>query len=346
MKTVCLLDPGVEDNKGSFSSNLGDLIIQEAVNRELHDLFKNYEISRISTHSYMDKKHSSLLSGSAAIFVGGTNLLSSEMHKYRQWKISLFDAFKINNAILLGVGWWQYQKSPNLYTKILLKAALAKNVLHSVRDSYTKSKLESIGLKNVINTSCPTLWPLAQIKPGEIPSEKSENVLLMLTDYAKDIEADRRLVQLLFKHYKKVFVWPQGRQDHDYILGMNMPFVVLDHTLEDLDNLLQSDINLDYIGTRLHGGIRCLKHRKRSLIIEIDNRAHEISRDTGLPTVGRNNFKQMEHWIENPSIVNIKLDLDAINKWKNQFRHNLTKENNSSAVGNVPPKASSERLIT
>ena len=57
-------------------------------------------------------------------------------------------------------------------------------------------------------------------------------------------------------------------------------------TLADYDTVLkQSD--LDYVGTRLHAGIRALSKGHRSLIISIDNRAECISADTGLPILRR-----------------------------------------------------------
>jgi len=317
---ICLFDPGIEDNNNSPSSNLGDLIIQEAVDRELMSVFGDCNVRRISTQTQMRQEQMKLVHNSSLIFVGGTNILSSKMNEYKQWKISLFDSLQIKNAILLGVGWWQYQENPNLYTKIILKSALSNKLFHSVRDNYTKLKLESIGIKNVLNTGCPTMWPLSQIKFEEIPSAKSENALLMLTDYSKNINLDRKLIELLINQYKKVFVWPQGRNDLDYILGLNFPLVILEHTMEALDNFLNSGILFDYIGTRLHGGIRCLLAKKRTLILEIDNRAKEIAIDTGVTTAQRSDLNYIKQWIITPSMTQIKIDVSTINKWKSQFK--------------------------
>jgi hypothetical protein len=322
---ICLFDPGIENNNNSLSSNLGDLIIQEAVNRELKNIFSGCDVMRISTQIPMRQEQIKVIHNCSLIFVGGTNLLSSNMNKYKQWQISIWDSFQIKNAILLGVGWWQYQPNPDLYTKFILKSALSNKIFHSVRDNYTKLKLESIGIKNVLNTGCPTMWSLSQIKLNEIPLTKSENVLLMLTDYSKNIDLDRKLIELLISQYKKVFVWPQGRNDLDYILSFNFPLVILEHTLEALDNFLNSETPFDYIGTRLHGGIRCLLAKKRALILEIDNRAKEIAIDTGIPTAPRNDFDYIKQWINTPSITQIKIDMSTISTWKSQFKLNNDK---------------------
>jgi hypothetical protein len=59
--------------------------------------------------------------------------------------------------------------------------------------------------------------------------------------------------------------------------------------------------------------------RKRSLILEVDNRAKEIAIDTGITTAQRNNFDYIKQWIEKPLITKINLDVKLINKWKSQF---------------------------
>jgi hypothetical protein len=42
---------------------------------------------------------------------------------------------------------------------------------------------------------------------------------------------------------------------------------------------------LDYVGTRLHGGIRCLKAGARCLIRKIDNRARTIAQAPPIPAL-------------------------------------------------------------
>jgi hypothetical protein len=59
------------------------------------------------------------------------------------------------------------------------------------------------------------------------------------------------------------------------------------------ENLLNSQIQFDYIGTRLHGGSQMPSFKKKVMIIAIDNRAKEIGRETRLPTVSRADFDYM-----------------------------------------------------
>lgn len=316
---ITVLDPGLENNLNTPSSNLGDLIIQESVKRELHNIFPVSEVCSLSTQNSIEPEKFKLISNSSYVFVGGTNLLSSRMRSYKQWKISFIDAVKIRNAILFGVGWWQYQDKPDLYTTLLLKTALSNKFLHSVRDSYTQKKLEKIGFKNIVNTSCPTMWPLANIKPESFAAKKSENVLLTLTDYNKNPSLDSKLISLLIQKYKAVYFWPQGRGDLDYFSNLGFSVKILEHSFEALKTFLSSTLSFDYVGTRLHGGIYCLCASKRSLIIEVDNRSKELSKDTRLPTVRRDDFEYIEHWIESDFEFKVTLDLYAIKLWKSQF---------------------------
>ncbi|MFP4120915.1 polysaccharide pyruvyl transferase family protein [Coleofasciculus sp.] len=320
---ICLFDPGIENNNGSPSANLGDLIIQEAVERELNNIFENSSIVHISTHTFPHQEHIRSIRSCSISFVGGTNLLNSKMNIYKKWKVSGRQQLMLKKAILMGVGWQFYQHKPNFYTSILLKMVLSRKFFHSVRDSYTKRQLQLAGISNVINTGCPTMWPLMNIRSEDIPSTKSASALVMLTDYSKDYELDKKLLNLISCKYEKVFIWSQGRGDKEYISqlvsAINIPVVMLEHSLSSFNNLLNSGIPFDYIGTRLHGGVKCLLSRKRALVIEIDNRAAEIAKDTNLPTTKRSDFQYINHWIETPLPTEIKIDSDAVYRWKSQF---------------------------
>ncbi|MEJ0000265.1 MAG: hypothetical protein WDO13_14520 [Verrucomicrobiota bacterium] len=85
---IALFDPGIEDNQGTPSSNLGDLIIQEAVHRELHRIFGSAEIVSVSTQARIPERSFPRLKESRYILVGGTNLLTSFVKQYRQWQIA------------------------------------------------------------------------------------------------------------------------------------------------------------------------------------------------------------------------------------------------------------------
>jgi len=343
---ICLFNPGIRNSNGEPSENLGDLIIQEAVDREISSLFQGCELSSISTHTYPTKDQIEAACNSDLILVGGTNLLGSKMREYVQWKISLRQKIKLRKCVLLGVGWRNYEQDPDLYTNVSLKAVLSGKHLHSVRDTYTKTKLNNAGFSNIINTGCPTMWPFIKFNSDDVPKRRSEYALLMLTDYSTNPKADKKLIELALANYKKVFVWSQGKDDMRYVISLmadsdfplpvvvqgafhrisspsdftDSPLIILDHSISIFQAFLTSKIDFDYIGTRLHGGVKCLLSGRRSLILEIDNRAREIAQDTGLPTTDRENFDYMHQWINEEFTTNIKINPEPISQWKTQLK--------------------------
>lgn len=318
---LCLFDPGIATHAGAPAENLGNLIIRQAVQREVRTLFPDWEVIPISTFSPPTAELRREMRRADLCIAGGTNLLTSEMNRYRQWVISPKHALGMRRTLLLGVGWWTYQPAPNLFTRLFLRLLLSPRGLHSVRDQYSGNQLAAGGFRNSINTCCPTLWPLADAPPSHTPLHKAQDALLLLTDYAQDPECDQRLVTLLNSHYRKVYFWPQGATDLEYLHRLHGNLTVLDRSFESFTRFTQEHPGFDYIGTRLHGGVHCLIHRRRSLILEIDNRAAEIARDTGLRTAARSDFEGIRHWIQNPEPFRLNLPKAAIAAWREQFRH-------------------------
>jgi polysaccharide pyruvyl transferase WcaK-like protein len=326
---VTLLDPSLRDHQGNRSINLGDVIIYESVAKQLSALFGDAAIFRISTHACLEKRHYDLIRTSDIVIIGGTNILSSDIRAYNQWKLSeqryyyLFPELK--NIVLFGVGWWQYQHAPTVTTKRFYRKILSKEFFHSVRDSYTRDMLASAGIANVFNTSCPTTWDL----DGMATNRKNlacKNCLFMLTDYSRDPIADTRMIEIVFQYYPgDIYFFPQGSCDKEYLGSLEIyqknkdKINILDHAVDAFyDCINTTDIN--YIGTRLHGGTKCLQRGIDTVIISIDNRAGEIANDIGLPAVKRSNLKMIEDWIIGREIFRpIRLPLDAIGKWKCQF---------------------------
>jgi SAM-dependent methyltransferase len=337
---ICLFNPGIEDNRGTLSSNLGDLLIEKAVRRELSMFSGDARIFSISTQAYPQFKQLSRIVRSQLRLVGGTNLLSSNMARYSQWKITPWQAFAIKNAILIGVGWWQYQDDPDPYTRRLLRRCLSSQWVHSVRDSYTLQKMRAMGIDNVINTGCPTMWPLANATSDEFPRQKADAVLLMLTDYVSlytKPELDARLVELLLERYRTVYYWPQGRADRGLVGPWSGRLKILDPTVAALFELVNGPEPFDYVGTRLHGGVTCLLARRRSLILEVDNRAAEIAKDTNLPTCARDDFESIARWIDGPSDTSITMDITAIDRWRNQFTAESLRRGRPAAAKSAQP---------
>jgi polysaccharide pyruvyl transferase WcaK-like protein len=188
----------------------------------------------------------------------------------------------------MGVGFDSNDTGWDRYSKRLIRYMLSRKGLHSVRDSFSEKKLKSMGIKNVLNTGCPTMWNLTPEHCAAIPKSKAKNVMCTLTDYCRDEQNDKAMLDILLANYETVYLWLQGSEDLAYIrqLGYEDKLVLVESTLKDYDAVLAQD-DLDYVGTRLHAGIRALSKGHRSLIISIDNRAACISADTGLPIVKR-----------------------------------------------------------
>ncbi len=218
--SVLLFNPSLKDNVGNLNDNLGDIIISQAVTAELEILFPNETIISISSQAHPGLLEKQKIKAARHRIVGGTNLLSSDMRRFRQWKIpGRFMAFRFP-AVLCGVGWNSYQGDPTPFTKFLLKSVLTRKLIHSVRDEYTRQKLAACGITNVVNTSCPTLWKWAGQKVCVNTQARGESVLLMLTDYRTAPEADSFLISCLARHYKTIFFWPQGRDDFNYLSNL------------------------------------------------------------------------------------------------------------------------------
>jgi polysaccharide pyruvyl transferase WcaK-like protein len=327
MHNILLWSPGIANHQGRLASNLGDQIIEGAILDQLHLIFgHSVVINKVSTHLRFGPAERRLVDRADLVIVGGSNLLSSYMDGYFQWDLTLANALRVRRAILMGCGWWRDQGRANRYTRLLLTSALSWSHLHSVRDSQAYSQLGSINcgplrLLRSLNTGCPTMWSFLDQHQVTQRSSKGEVALAMLTDYDRDLEADRSMLSFLNANYSTVAFWPQGRDDLDYARDLGFDGVILERSLTALDAFLGSSKSIDYVGTRLHGGIRCLKAGARCLILTIDNRARSISHDTGLPTAARGDHRALERWIEGAPAPNLLLPERAINMWRGQFQH-------------------------
>ena len=298
---------------------MGDLIIYESVYKILREIYPYDLFTNFPTQLHTSFDAMSLMSEKMLLFISGTNLLSSNLETKYQWKIhKSHSRFLKKKVVLFGCGWWQYQNEINNYTKNIYKTVLNEKVLHSVRDQYTVDKLKKIGIDNVINTSCPTLWSLTDEKCKLIPTNKGEEVVTTLTFYHKNAQLDHRMLEILSKNYKKVYLWIQGMNDLPYFNDINSGFnniELLSPTIEAFDNILQKE-NIDYIGTRLHAGVRALQNNVRTLILAVDNRAFEIGNDVNLNVIKRENVDLILEFINNEYSTQIKLPLENIKQWK------------------------------
>lgn len=300
------------------SDNLGDQIIMENCKNNFPVCIKQW--FHVPTHRFPTEGELKKLNNSKMKLLCGTNILSGHMDSYGLWRMSKqYGVYK--NTILMGVGFDSANKMVNSFTRRLFKIILNKNYMHSVRDSFSEKQLKSMGIKNVLNTGCPTMWKLTEEHCKTIPVVKGANVICTITDYCQDVRNDRDMIEILNKNYDQVYLWIQGENDLEYANKLDIydKVIVIQDGLSGYDEILKMD-DLDYVGTRLHAGIRALSAGHRSIIIAIDNRAKAISEDTNLPIINREDIElYLNEKIQSNFETKIVLQTENIEKWKSQF---------------------------
>jgi len=319
LKRILLLDPSIA------TFNVGDKIISQSVREHLKPLIDFSFVIEASTHLpvTMYLKNIFYSYDFDYRFVCGSNLIRGKMNRIiKLWDINLRSASIVSPLILVGVGWWKKGDLPNQYSKLLYGRLLDKKMLHSVRDNYTLSQFQQMGFKNILNTACPTMWKLTKDHCKDIPKTKSQDVVTTLTDYDKNPVADQQMLNILSKKYRKVYLWLQGVNDFNYANLLSLPnnLELINPNLEDYDAILNSP-DIEYVGTRLHAGIRALQKKKRTIILAVDHRALEKKKDFQLTVLDRNEIQLLEGMIDDRFKTDIQLPLDNIQAWKNQFIH-------------------------
>lgn len=321
MDNILMLDTSV----GSL--NKGDDIIMKCIREEMKDITKNAFMLTLPTHVspfhwYQVARGSrrvKIYSDAKFKFVGGSNLLTMDMlTHFPQWNINLFNCGPLKDSILVGVGAGKGDKI-NRYTKMLYNKVLSHKYIHSVRDERTKVFLEEMGFK-ALNTGCATLWSLTPGLCEEIPTTKSDSVILTLTYHSKDSVKDQLLIDTLIKNYSSVYFWVQDAKDLDYLKTFNntQNIKIVPPCLEDYEKILNTDV--DYIGTRLHGGIFAMRHKRRSIIIAIDERARGMNETYNLNIIDRSELDNLEKMINSKITTDVNVNFDKVNIWLNQFK--------------------------
>lgn len=305
------------------SLNMGDVIIRYYCNKVIKEIFPSKESICIPTHVLPSEEEINGILGIKAKIVCGTNLITPHYEEFSNWKMPN-DLYGYQNIITLGVGWGYYCKEISRKSRVVYNTILSKTGMHSVRDSYTEHKFYEMGIRNVVNTGCPTLWGLTEEHCASIPMGKTKKVITTITDYDRDPCNDRLMLEILLKEYESVLVWIQGTEDYEYLkelIDVSLVEVVPRDFEAYTDVLCQEDI--DYVGTRLHAGIHALNCGRRSLIIAIDNRAIEMGKDFGLPMIHRESIKmELKERIYESRLTKIKLPFENIKNWKQQFIKN------------------------
>ena len=282
---LVLFDPAIS------SQNMGDSIIAYYCTKALSEIIAEKNVFRVPTHTLPSEKQLADISHAGGKIVCGTNLITPHFEEFSNWKMpSNLEGYR--DIVTMGVGWGYYCDEISKISKFVYRTILSKKKLHSVRDGYTERKFREMGIKNVVNTGCPTLWGLTPEHCARIPQKKASRVITTLTDYDRDPEADRFMLDLLKSSYKQVFVWLQGTEDLSYLQSLIDPdsVQIIDRDLEQYTNALDMG-DVDYVGTRLHAGIHAMNRGVRTIILAVDNRATEMGRDFHLPVMDRCNLE-------------------------------------------------------
>lgn len=313
------------------TSNMGDYIIAESCDYQLENVLLNKFVIRFPTHTpiahwYQDfhKTCGGRYDGEAKYkFLYGTNLLNHNMFiPTPAWNINLFNSKMARDVICVGVGLGSTASQIGIYTKCLLRQNLNANFMHSTRDERTAEFLRNCGLK-AINTGCATTWNLTNEHCAKIPEKKADAVIFTLTDYMRDKSMDYYLINTLKANYKDVYFWVQGVNDYAYLTSLTDvgDIKIIPPSLAAYSKIL--DMDIDYVGTRLHAGIKALQKCVRTIIIEIDNRAMDMNENISLPIVKRTELtEQLESMIHSSFATQLNINTEAIDKWRNQFDEN------------------------
>lgn len=322
MDNILLLDTGFA------SFNKGDDIIMECTRKELVPLLKdNFELNlptHVSPfHWYQVWKNSNAYrtySDCSLKFVGGSNIMVPNLlTHYAQWNINIFNYQALKGCIMVGVGAGAgAEEGSNWYTRYIYQHMLNREFYHSARDERSKLYMESLGLKS-INTGCVTMWMLTPEFCAQIPIKKADKVVFTLTAYDAD-NNDQVLIDILLKNYAEVYFWPQAIGDYEYFQSLKHTenIHILQASKEAYDRYL-TDNDTDYVGTRLHGGVYAMRHKRRAIIIAIDERARAINERNHLNCIEKVDMKQLDVIINSEIKTNIIMPFDEIKRWKAQF---------------------------
>ena len=304
------------------SLNMGDSIIAHYCRIALAQLMAEREVLLLPTHTLPEEAQLSALSTAGTKIVCGTNLMTPHFEEFSNWKMPK-NLCGYRDILTLGVGWGYYCDDISPMSRFVYRTILSSTGLHSVRDSYTEGKFREMGIENVVNTGCPTLWGLTPEHCATIPTHKARRAITTLTDYDRDYDRDRRMIELLREQYEAVYVWIQGTEDEEYLRELvdTDTVKIVPRSLEAYTEALKMG-DLDYVGTRLHAGIHAMNLGLRTIILAVDNRAIEMGKDFNLPVIRREELEEkLLLRIHSTEPIAIELPVEQIRAWKGQFHH-------------------------
>lgn len=323
MKKILIFDTAIA------TTNIGDEIIMDGCREGLKEILDSALCFRLGTHienfspikMVRNWKLKALCDDADYKFVFGTNCLVDKLGILSQWQLNNFNKKMYKDVILVGVGRVCDFEMPNKHTLKIYKSIFSKKYKHSVRDEQTKELLERMGFK-AINTGCPTLWSFTKEKCKKIPQKKASKCILSVSGYVKQLnrEKDQIMIDTIRKNYDKCYAWIQTYKDENYLKSLaNTDDIECIYSLNKFKELLNKG-DIDYVGTRLHGGVFALQHNCRTIIISIDERARGFHESNNIPILERDEIDKLDDLINSNIKTNIKVDYAAINEFVSQFK--------------------------
>lgn len=314
-----VFDPSI----GSF--NKGDEIISEAVMEHVSSTLPDWDLVRLSIHQPLGRIHRNILKAAKVKIVGGSNVASATMHPYlkqNRWNLKLHDFGSVDEFLYMGAGWAGHEAKSNFLGEKFVKGFSAKApAMHSFRDSLTCEKAKKFGIKNGINTGCPTTWTISSDNVFQ-PKGRGKLAVTTLTDNTKNTELDKALLSELKKNYETVYIWFQGLLDEDYFNSLGVKGVhPLRCSLKGYTDFLADNAdNLEYVGTRLHGGIRALQNNVRTIILAVDHRAIDMAKDFNLPVCPLNTVENFSSIFEGVK-RKVTIPVTNVETWKQSLKN-------------------------
>ncbi|MCH5320900.1 MAG: polysaccharide pyruvyl transferase family protein [Eubacterium sp.] len=316
-------------NIGSY--NLGDNIICNSAKKELSNILNDYLCVDFPTHTplfeiWQMTKRSGRYKAFSSFnlkLLFGTNIFTKNLFKpWPNFNLNVFNKHLYKDTVMVGVGSASGILNANNFTKYLYREILSKQYIHSTRDEITKKFIESLGSEyKAINTGCPTMWSLTEEHCKQIPIKKSDSVVFTLTNNESDVESDKKLISLLLDCYKHLYFVPQSIGDIEYLEKINSKknINILPSDIEAVGQFYENN-DVDYVGSRLHGGIYAMQNKKRSIILSVDNRASDIAENYNINCIERSNLDAIYIKINSEFDTKINININLINEWKSQFK--------------------------
>jgi polysaccharide pyruvyl transferase WcaK-like protein len=285
-------------------------------------------LAELSTHRAWTAEEAKIAKKADYFIIGGSNLLTNSLFppSQTQWKFSL-NEFRIlrNKTILFGPGWQRNDSDITFFTSCLYALLMAKDSPQLVRDGVSRQKLLKTG-REIINSSCPTLFRIQEVEEN-LNCVGNTTVVVTLSGNNKNVDQDKKILEIASSNYKKVKLFPQGvydpkypeYSDETYFRELGLNYEILEGSLEGFSHELKSGSH--YFGTRLHGGIFAMQHGNPSSIIDIDTRARNIFIGSGYEVLQRE--KLVEGFQIDKSFRKPSFNQDIINQNLERIRQLL-----------------------